>query len=36
MANKYMKKMFSILSYKGNANQSNTEIPSHPRQGDYH
>jgi hypothetical protein len=25
-----MKKMFDILSYKGNANQNDTQIPSHP------
>jgi hypothetical protein len=28
MVKKYMKKMFNILS-QGNANQNNTEIPSH-------
>jgi hypothetical protein len=27
--------MFTILSHKGNANQSNTEIPSHPSHNGY-
>jgi hypothetical protein len=35
MANKYMN-MFNILSHQGNANQNNTEIPSHPSQNGYH
>jgi hypothetical protein len=29
MADKYMKKMFNILSYKKNANQNYTKILSH-------
>jgi hypothetical protein len=28
--------MFNILTHKGNANLNYTEIPSHPRQNDYH
>jgi hypothetical protein len=27
--------MFSILSHKGNANQNDTEIPSHPSLNGY-
>jgi hypothetical protein len=27
MANKYMKKIFNTLSYKGNVNQNDIEIP---------
>jgi type II secretory pathway component PulC len=30
MINKYMMKLFTVISYKGNANQNDTEIPSHP------
>jgi hypothetical protein len=29
-------KMFNILTHKGNANQNNIEIPSHPCQNGYH
>jgi hypothetical protein len=28
--------MFNILSHKGNANEDNTEIPSHPSQNGCH
>jgi hypothetical protein len=28
--------MFNILSHKGNANQNDTEIPSHPSQNGCH
>jgi hypothetical protein len=27
--------MFNIFTHKGNANQNDTEIPSHPTQNDY-
>jgi hypothetical protein len=30
MAKKYMKKMLTISSHKGNANQNHTKIPPHP------
>jgi hypothetical protein len=30
MAKKHMKKMFTISSHKGNANQNHTKIPLHP------
>jgi hypothetical protein len=32
MAEKHLKKMFSILNHQGNANQNNPEIPSHTSQ----
>jgi hypothetical protein len=32
MIDKYIKKMFDILSHKGNANQNIVEIPSYPNQ----
>jgi hypothetical protein len=32
MAEKYLKKMFSILNNQGNANQNNPEIPPHTSQ----
>ena len=32
MAEKHLKKMFSILNYQGNANQSNPEILPHTSQ----
>ena len=32
MAEKHLKKMFSILNHQGNANQHNPEIPSHTSQ----
>jgi hypothetical protein len=28
--------MFNILIHKGNANQKDTETPSHPSQNGYH
>jgi hypothetical protein len=31
-----MKKSSTSLSHKGNANQNDTEIPSHPSQNGYH
>jgi hypothetical protein len=36
MANQYMKKIFSILGHKGNANQNCIEIPSQPNQNGCH
>jgi hypothetical protein len=36
IVNKYMKKMFNILSHHGNANQNYAEIPPHSSHGDYH
>jgi hypothetical protein len=36
MANKYMKKYSTSLSYKGHANQNHTEIPSHSSQNGCH
>jgi hypothetical protein len=32
LAEKHLKKMFSILKHQGNANQNNAEIPSHTSQ----
>jgi hypothetical protein len=32
MAEKHLKKMFSILNHQGNASQNNPEIPSHTSQ----
>jgi hypothetical protein len=32
MAEKHLKKMFSILNHQGNANQKNSEIPPHTSQ----
>jgi hypothetical protein len=32
MAEKHLKKMFTILNHQGNANQSNHKIPSHTSQ----
>ena len=29
MANRHMKKMFNIISYQGNSNQNQIEIPPH-------
>ena len=34
MAEKHMKKMFSIINHQGNANQNNPEIPPHSHQSE--
>jgi hypothetical protein len=36
MAKKHMKKMLTICSHKGNANQKNTKIPPHPCKNSHH
>jgi hypothetical protein len=35
MAEKHLKKMFSILNHQGNANQNNPEIPPHSLQSEW-
>jgi hypothetical protein len=36
MAKKHMKKMLTISSYKGNANQNHTKISPHPYENSHH
>jgi hypothetical protein len=36
MANKYMKKMFSILNHQVNANKDYIETQCHPNQNGFH